>query len=159
MSTVPVSGSGATTLTATANLTVTRPRIERISISGYRAFPPGSPSSFDIDLGSDGKNLLLFGENGSGKTSLFRAIRDLCDTSSRQRDYAEGQNVFSSADDDSIVIKLTQGTPDEFRWEIGEEHPKANGGDSFRAFAGSCLALDYRDLLQTNFVNGVENFL
>jgi len=128
-------------------------RLKKISISGFRAFPPYKPTSFELDLGDTGKNLLLYGENGSGKTSLFRALRDLCDTSDKPRVYAEHQNLFLQSDDDAISLELTSGTPSEFRWEIDEQHPKETGGPAFQAFARSCLFLDYRDLLETNFVH------
>jgi energy-coupling factor transporter ATP-binding protein EcfA2 len=128
------------------------PRIKKISVSGYRAFPPYKPNSLEIDLGDTGKNLLLYGENGSGKTSLFRALRDLFDTSAGTRDYAAVRNIFHQDEDDSVVVALTSGTPDEYRWEVGEPHPKATG-DSFHVFARSCLFLEYRDLLKTNFVH------
>jgi energy-coupling factor transporter ATP-binding protein EcfA2 len=127
-------------------------RIKKISVSGYRAFPPYKPTSLEIDLGDTGKNLLLYGENGSGKTSLFRALRDLFDTSSVARDYATVRNIFHQDEDDSVVVSLTSGTPEEYRWEVGEAHPKTSG-DSFHAFARTCLFLEYRDLLQTNFVH------
>lgn len=153
MSTVSLSASAAVSVRASASLTVTRPRIKRISISGYRAFPPYKPTSLEIDLGDTGKNLLLYGENGSGKTSLFRCLRDLFDISPRARDYAECRNIFQQADDDSISVEFTQGTPSEFRWDHNEEHPKLSGGDSFQTRARSILFLDYRDLLQTNFVH------
>jgi len=127
-------------------------RIKKISISGYRAFPPYKPKSLEIDLGDTGTNLLLYGENGSGKTSLFRALRDLFDTSLEARDYATVRNIFHQDEDDAVVVALTSGTPSEYRWEIDEPHPKTTG-DSFHAFARTCLFLEYRDLLQTNFVH------
>jgi energy-coupling factor transporter ATP-binding protein EcfA2 len=157
MATIPVSASPVSTFTATVDLTVERPRIQKISISGFRAFPPYRPKSFEVDLGNDGKNLLLYGENGSGKTSLFRALRDLCDTSDKQRTYAKHQNVFMHAEDDAIMVELTSGTPSEYRWEIGEPHPKENGGEPFQTFARSCVFLDYRDLLEISFVHRTGN--
>jgi len=96
-----------------------RQRIKRISVSGYRAFPPYKPKSLEIDLGDTGKNLLLYGENGSGKTSLFRALRDLFDTSLEARDFATVQNIFHQNEDDAVAVALTSGTPDEYRWEVG----------------------------------------
>lgn len=129
------------------------PRIKRISISGYRAFPPYRPTSFEVNLGNDGKNLLLYGENGSGKTSLFRALRDLFADTPEPLNYNERQNAFEKENDDSVVVELTSGATSEFRWETGEEHPKQSGGVPFRSFARSCLFLDYRDLLETNFVH------
>ena len=153
MSTVELSAHAVSHATATAALTVERPRIKRISISGYRAFPPYRPTSFEVNLGNDGKNLLLYGENGSGKTSLFRALRDLFKDTTETLIYNDRRNAFSQEDDDSVVVELTSGTPSEYRWETGEDHPKESGGAPFREFASSCLFLDYRDLLETNFVH------
>ncbi len=45
--------------------------ISRITIDGFKAFP----NSFTLDLG--GKNLLMYGENGSGKSSIFYALHSL----------------------------------------------------------------------------------
>lgn len=159
MADVEFSAVANTSFSATASLTITRPRIKKISISGFRAFPPGSPNSFEIDLGDEGKNLLLFGENGSGKSSLFKAIRELCDTGSSDKTYASHQNIFLQKEDDSVVLELTTLASDDYRWEVGEEHPKNTRGDPFLKFAQSCLFLDYRDLLQTNFShrNGSPN--
>ncbi|MBP8963538.1 MAG: AAA family ATPase, partial [Opitutaceae bacterium] len=106
-------------------------------------FPPYKPKSLEIDLSDTGKNLLLYGENGSGKTSLFRALRDLFDTSLEARDFATVQNIFHQNEDDAVAVALTSGTPDEYRWEVGEDHPKTTG-DSFHAFARTCLFLEYR---------------
>lgn len=46
--------------------------ITKIEIDGFKAFP----NNFSIDL-SDGKNLLIYGENGSGKSSLYYALHVL----------------------------------------------------------------------------------
>lgn len=151
MSIVELSASPASHLVATLSLTVDRPRIKRISISGYRAFPPYRPNSFEVNLGNDGKNLLLYGENGSGKTSLFKALRELFSETPNELNYSDRRNIFQQENDDSVVVQLTAGTPSEFRWETGEKHPKETEGAPFRAFAKSCLFLDYRDLLKTNF--------
>jgi len=149
---VELSASVTGRATVSATITAVAPRIRKISVSGYRAFPPYKPKSLEIDLGETGKNLLLYGENGSGKTSLFRALRDLFDTSATAHDYAAVRNIFHQDEDDAVVVSLTFGTPDEYRWEVGEPHPKTTG-DSFHAFARNCLFLEYRDLLKTNFVH------
>ncbi len=46
--------------------------ITKIEIEGFKAFP----KNFKLDLGI-GKNLLLYGENGSGKSSLYYALHVL----------------------------------------------------------------------------------
>ena len=44
------------------------PAINRIHICGFKAFPN------DFELQLEGKNLLLYGENGSGKSSIYYAL-------------------------------------------------------------------------------------
>ena len=46
--------------------------ITKIEIDGFKAFP----NNFSIDL-LEGKNLLIYGENGSGKSSLYYALHVL----------------------------------------------------------------------------------
>lgn len=47
------------------------PAINKIHIEGFKAFP----KEFELEL--DGKNLLLYGENGSGKSSIYYALHCL----------------------------------------------------------------------------------
>ena len=126
-------------------------RIAKISLSDYRAFPAGPP--YEFDLGADGKNLLLYGENGSGKSSLARALRDLFNLRNPPATFAECRHVFNPSEEGAISIQLTAGAPSEYRWDFGEPHPKAGEGGAFRELASRTLVLDYRDLLQTNFVH------
>ena len=46
-------------------------RITKIEIKNFRAFP----RTYQIDLSQTGKNLLVYGENGSGKSSLYLALK------------------------------------------------------------------------------------
>ena len=46
-------------------------RITKIEIKNFRAFP----RTYQIDLTQTGKNLLVYGENGSGKSSLYLALK------------------------------------------------------------------------------------
>ena len=46
--------------------------ISKITIDGFKAFP----NRFE-DINLDGKNLLLYGENGSGKSSIYYALHCL----------------------------------------------------------------------------------
>ena len=47
------------------------PAINKIHITGFKAFP----NDFDLDL--EGKHLLMYGENGSGKSSIYYALHCL----------------------------------------------------------------------------------
>jgi ABC-type uncharacterized transport system fused permease/ATPase subunit len=49
---------------------VTPPRIKSFTLCDFRAFAGPEPVSFILD----GKNLLIYGENGAGKSSVFHAL-------------------------------------------------------------------------------------
>lgn len=149
------SGAASATLNSQLSMSLAAvtafPRIKKISLSDYRAFP--SSQSCELDLGDTGKNLLLYGENGSGKTSLFRALRDLFDPAGAGYVYADYRNIFTKGDQGYVSVELNSGSPSEFRWDYGGDHPAKTAGDPFQLFASRCLFLDYRDLLETNFVH------
>ena len=52
-------------------------RITKIEIKNFRAFY----GEYLIDLYKAGKNLLVYGENGSGKTSLYQALKFFLESS------------------------------------------------------------------------------
>ena len=59
-------------------------KITKIEIKNFKAFR--GPDV--IDLGEKGQNLLLYGENGSGKTSLYEALKFFLES-------GEGRHQFS----------------------------------------------------------------
>ena len=54
--------------------------VEKIEIKGFKAFPT------DFELKLDGKHLLMYGENGSGKSSIYYALHCLYQSSLKQDD-------------------------------------------------------------------------
>jgi recombinational DNA repair ATPase RecF len=89
-------------------------RIQRLTLTDFRAFPGPAPQSFDLE----GKNLLVYGENGAGKSSLFHALREFFSLKPARRldDY---RNVFSKAPPDgvSVTVAFTDGGP-EANWNL-----------------------------------------
>lgn len=76
-----------------ANRTPLEVRIKQIVIRGYNAFYGTK------EINVEGKNLFVYGENGSGKSSLYYALNDffpLCHPIS----YAE---FIASSENDKIV--------------------------------------------------------
>ena len=65
-------------------------RIQRLSLTDFRAFPGPAPVHFELE----GKNLLVYGENGAGKSSLFHALREFFALQPSQPLHGY-QNVFS----------------------------------------------------------------
>lgn len=77
-------------------------RITEIKIKNYRAFY----GEHHIDLGKSGKNLMVYGENGSGKSSLFTALQNFFKASVSKVEVEE--NIFIPASQkDTANIRLT----------------------------------------------------
>ena len=64
-------------------------KITRIELNDFRAF--AHPESFDL---GNGKNLLLYGANGAGKSSLFRALCEIFNHVSAEP-FANHKNIFT----------------------------------------------------------------
>ncbi|MFP4351219.1 MAG: AAA family ATPase [Puniceicoccaceae bacterium] len=138
-------------------------RITKISLEGFRAFDV----PFELDL-DGGKNLLLHGENGSGKSSLFLALKRFFEE--RGDDIAAHRNHFSPDTRTSGVRLCVQrtdatGTPHdhEFHWDTADGHPLPVPKDTATApispelrslLVGAAKRagfLDYRSLLRTSY--------
>ncbi|MGV9008452.1 AAA family ATPase [Brevundimonas sp.] len=128
-----------------------------MSIQNFRGFPGvGNP-----EIRFDGKNLLVYGENGSGKSSIFHALDQLFsiaepDALSRQALIRREANVFSGdgPDKTSVAVRFKD-TPSityqPVEWtEIA--HPADNVGATLVVEAAYRKAmLDYRALLAVNY--------
>lgn len=75
--------------------------ISKITIDGFKAFP----DSFTIDL-EDGKNLLIYGENGSGKSSIYYALHSLLQSQCKDKN----DRYFGPNHTESIVNQHTKKT-------------------------------------------------
>ncbi len=128
-------------------------RIKRLTLTDFRAFPGPAPAHFDLD----GKNLLVYGENGAGKSSIFHALGGFF-ALKPPRALREHKNVFSGlADTDCRVsVEFTDGSA-PVEWTVSS-HPGSLRGKSpdlrvtEAALRRACL--DYRSLLDTNYKQG-----
>ena len=73
--------------------------ISKITIDGFKAFP----DSFTLDL-EDGKNLLMYGENGSGKSSIYYALHSLLQSQCKDKNAI----YFNPIHQESIVNQNTK---------------------------------------------------
>jgi len=101
-------------------------RIASIFISDFRAFPALAPAAVNLD----GKNLLAWGENGSGKSSIYRALRGLF--SVEAQDISPMRNVFSDSAEPSVNATLSDKT--ELHWSAAG-HPTGHVLDTARKSA------------------------
>jgi hypothetical protein len=77
-------------------------KIQTIEITNYKAFY----GTHKIKVG--GKNLFIYGENGSGKSSLYYALKDLFQASIEDINLGELENIFlPDGEKGSAAIKVT----------------------------------------------------
>lgn len=137
-------------------------KITRVSLQNFRAYN----EPFDLDL-EGGKNLLLHGENGAGKSSLYFALRRFFEE--RGGDIFNHRNHFADPSRGSFVRLHLKG-PDAggtnydhtVHWDDPDGHPLTIPKDPSTAPIAPALRsllvdaarrsgfLDYRALLRTN---------
>src|SRR5258708_8490554 len=152
-------------------------KLVNIYLRDFRAFP----GEFDLPL-KDGCNLLLHGENGSGKSSLALALREFF-TLDRPfpRPITPYANVFADPAKCQPIVRLafnTNGTNQDFTWQSGQDHPLELGSaisagerETLTTVSRCSGFFDYRSLLRASlsqtigalpeqlFVLFVENLL
>lgn len=128
-------------------------RIAAIELRDFRAYPGGDPGTV-ISLTDDkgrGKNLLLYGENGSGKSSLGKALRDLLNLGAKAPSFDLSRNAYTKPPDANGNVTLLFDNPAlaAMRWN-------ASGRDkSHTEFADMARTrgwLDYRSIWRTTEV-------
>jgi energy-coupling factor transporter ATP-binding protein EcfA2 len=155
----PPSAGTAPTFVA-APLVVNPLRLKSLTICDFRAFPGPEP----VVIALDGKNLLVYGENGSGKSSVFHALDEFFSTSQRDALTRKERlktlgNAFSGLSDQCFIeVELDDGGP-AARWNH-ERHPvdtDPTPSDPRIVNAARRKAmLDYRSLLDTNYRHGED---
>lgn len=126
-------------------------RITGIELKNFRAFY----GTYQIDLHKAGKNLLVYGENGSGKSSLYLALKLFLESSEEVHQFEAYQNIFL-ADDGYIKLHLRadahskQHTYEWSRTVKETEDPLMSDASKAKGF------LDYRALLETHYVHREE---
>lgn len=136
-------------------------RISKINISNYRAFynERDELSKYQINL-SSGENLLIYGENGSGKSSFFKAIKELFSSAKNAELTIQG-NIFISGGLDLPPTQVSLGVS-ERKSESGpltlveeilfnDESPSTHGNPML--LNAAAYFLSYKDLLRTYYIN------
>lgn len=126
-------------------------RITDIHIKNYRAFY----GEHHICLDKDGKNLMVYGENGSGKSSLFTALQDFLKSSVGKIDVEE--NIFVPASQKNtasikIDIKESPETSKTTSFELNITDKEIISADKILISDANKVKgfFDYRSLLRTH---------
>lgn len=120
-------------------------RVTKIDVCDFRGFP--GPAVYDFEFGN-ARNLLIYDENGSGKSSLFRAVQEFFNRSRKPKPFADFKNIVQPAlTDGHFALEFDDGKRQE--WLFGGDRPLGAPPASQTALQLGCL--DYRSLLETNF--------
>lgn len=148
-------------------------KINTLSLTDFRAFPGPAPTTFELD----GKNLLVYGENGSGKSSLFKALSGFFTYGPPPPPLRPLKNSFSgeSLGNTRVEVVLDNGLTAAWCMQLmaevspqpgvtiagpslREDHPARHrtqpGMVEIEQAAKFSACLDYRTLLGTNYKHG-----
>lgn len=128
-------------------------RIEHIEIQHFRGFP----ARYEFKLGSPGRNLLVYGENGSGKSSLFKALKGFFEAE-KSEDLTSQQSKFVENPEPSVKIEVVgYGESGErvagssvYEWSANTQ---PNTTPLIQAANKTKGCLDYKALLETHYVH------
>ena len=128
-------------------------RITDIEIKNFRAFR----GTYHIGLSKSGKNLLVYGENGSGKSSLYLALKYFLesgvDEDDKNTDFENHQNIFLQ---DPSHIKLSLRADRWSRKNTYEWSQRVIGETSDELITEASKSkgfLDYKSLLETHYIH------
>ena len=123
-------------------------RITGIEIKNFRAFY----GTYHINLHKAGKNLLVYGENGSGKSSLYLALKLFLESSEEAHQFEAYRNIFH-ADDGYIKLNLrADAHSKQHTYEWSRTVTETN--DLLMSEASKSKGfLDYKALLETHYVH------
>ena len=124
-------------------------RITKIEIKNFKAFY----GKYQIYLHRAGRNLLIYGENGSGKTSLYKALELFLDSSENDTiDFKDHQNLFN-ADKGYIKLHLrTNPTSNEHVYEWSDDVKETVDPPIITASKSKGF-FDYKALLHTHYLH------
>ncbi len=133
-------------------------RIQAIEITNYKAFL----GTHKINVG--GKNLFIYGENGSGKSSLYYALKDFFQSSTEDIDLGNLENVFVppvKGGETAVRVVFepnSQGQDQEkaYLWNSAENDTRAEGDTSIRDGNKLKSFLTYKHLLSIHYLKKDE---
>lgn len=135
-------------------------RITKISFSNYRAFfnDVDKEEDYIIEL-QEGQNLLIYGENGSGKSSIFKGIKEFLYSADSSIDITE--NIFTNGKLGlpPAELKITFSEKEEngslnVKEELIWNKDGATTSGNTALIESNKAFLSYKDILNTYFLDG-----
>lgn len=125
-------------------------KITKIEIENSRAYYDRLTFSME-----KGENLLLYGENGSGKTSLYKSLNDFIQSFYSQVDYtanrykpvgADGKVILSIGDYNDVTEEVDNVV--DYRYAEGVDNTNVPGTGFMKTLALTKGFLNYKDLMK-----------
>lgn len=134
-------------------------RITEIEINNFRAFY----GKYNVKLGKDGKNLMVYGENGSGKSSFYLALKTFFEASIKKVDIQGYENIFITSKEKEtayiqLKIKQNELSSSETTIKIDVKNNFISGEENFLIANANKVKgfLDYKKLLRTYLIDTDE---
>ena len=130
-------------------------RITEIEINNFRAFY----GKHTISLDKDGKNLMVYGENGSGKSSFYLALKTFFESAVKPVDLKSLENIFIPNTQKNsaflkFVIKQNPKSSSEIPIKIDVTNNEIVGNEKLLIADANKIKgfFDYKSLLKTHLV-------
>jgi recombinational DNA repair ATPase RecF len=133
-------------------------KIQKVKVKGYKAFH--KDYSFDIK----GKNVFIYGENGSGKSSFYYALKDFFQSSIEKIDFDELENIFlTKKQKGKSYVKVTfkpdkdgNNTDKEYHLNNSSKNTFETGDTSIRDAVKLKSFFTYKHLLGIHYIDKNE---
>ncbi|MEC4117547.1 hypothetical protein VSP20_11245 [Myroides phaeus] len=131
-------------------------RITEIEINNFRAFY----GKHTISLDNKGKNLMVFGENGSGKSSFYLALKTFFEASQNPVDFVSYENIFIPASQKNschlqFKIKESETSSATTTIKIDVQNNSIQGRERILVADANKIKgfFDYKSLLKTHLIH------
>jgi len=122
-------------------------KIKNLTIKNFKAFYGEYTFDFCDDKGN-AKNILIYGENGSGKSSLYWALYHMFYSFDKQQNIKKYKNIFN--DDKEIFLKLEFDDEKKLEYKDGSIYMSDGIKNLFKKFKKVKLFLSYNDIFLLN---------
>ena len=129
-------------------------KITNVEIKNFRAFP----KTYQIKLPKAVKNLLVYGENGSGKSSLYLALKYFFESSiyesnedNKNTEFENNQNIFID-DPGHIELCFRSDRPQKQKTYKWSKDVKETNNDLIIETSKASGFLDYKSLLEVHYL-------
>jgi predicted ATP-binding protein involved in virulence len=120
-------------------------KISKIKLSNYNFFY----GSFELPV--NGKNLLVYGENGSGKSAIYKAIELL--TKDNFTDLDKSLNIFADNEKVEIEFEFTNKPSLVITCDVKQ---KPKGYEFLNGLSIFSPLLDYKKLLKVHYSSNIN---